>query len=107
MAINITRSTIDEGLEQIIKALEPFALQHPRAEIDLYRHGKYRVRLRIVDLVFSRMTKSDRYLLIKPCLDSIDEEVLSDMIVIVMITPQERSESFSSMESDDPVPAYN
>jgi hypothetical protein len=39
----------DPLLKQIVKALEEYALAHPRAKIEVYRQNSVSVRTRIID----------------------------------------------------------
>ena len=105
MAVKITRGTSDPKLAEFVGALENYQNDHPQAEIDLYRHGKYSVRVRIADPGFAGLNKSQRHRLAWPYVTAIPEETLSDLSSFLLLTPDEKSNSFASFEFDDPIPA--
>src|SRR5689334_13282068 len=105
MSVNITRGGLDRGLEQFVSALEKFQSDHPNADISLYRHGKYSVRIRIVDQEFAGKSKSQRHRDAWPYLAEMSEDTLSDLSTLVLLTPDEKPNSIASLEFDDPVPA--
>ena len=78
---------------------------HPSAEIGLYRHGKYSVRVRIVDPSFAGESKPQRHRVAWPYLVGLPEETLSDLSTLLLVTPDEKAFSFASMDFDDPLPS--
>lgn len=105
MAVTITRGTTDPKLDEFVSALEKFQADHPSAEIGLYRHGKYSVRVRIVDPSFAGESKPQRHRVAWPYLVGLPEETLSDLSTLLLVTPDEKAFSFASMDFDDPLPS--
>ena len=104
--VKIARGSSDPGLEQYKSALERYLAEHPTAkESELYRHGRYSVRVRVVDPEFEGMNKKDRQNRVWPYLVSLPEETLSDLSFLVLVSPEEKSKQLSSIEFDDPIPA--
>jgi hypothetical protein len=105
MSINIFRGASDDVLERIIDVLGSYAVDHPAAEIDLYRQNSVSVRVRIIDPAFAGLGKSARNDHVWEYLDKLPEEVLGDISTLVLLTPDERTKSFANFEYEDPVPS--
>lgn len=103
MAINVCRGTHDEVIDQIIEALRAYEVDHPKAQIDLYRQNPVSVRIRIIDPDFSRVTRPRRHEQIWKYLDELSEEVQSDISTILLLTPKESKLSFANFEFEEPV----
>ena len=104
MAIRI-RGDADPTTEAFAKQLETYAGAHPSAEIELYRHDPYSVRVRVVDPDFRGKTRSMRHREVWPILYQLPEETLSELSFLILIPPEERKTSMSSREFDDPIPS--
>ena|SRR5436305_11252906 len=94
----------DEGLRAIADRLERYAADHPGASIEAYRHGRYVVRIRVIDDRFRGLTKSERHRKVWPYLHDLPEDVLSDVSTLLLLTPDEKAGSLASTEFDDPIP---
>ena len=104
MSITITRGTTDDKLHAVVAELERFQADHPASAIDAYRYGRYTVRVRIVSPAFQGMTRGDRVQLVWPYFDPLDEETLSDVSTLLLLTPDEKATSIASLEFDNPQP---
>jgi hypothetical protein len=105
MAINIVRGGKDKGIVKIIAALKGYEKANPRAVIDLYRQSPVSVRIRIVDPAFRGMDKTSRHEKTWEYLESLPEEVQSDISMLVLLAPDETKMSFANFEFDDPIPS--
>jgi hypothetical protein len=105
MSISISRGKTDELLEQIRSALELYQRDHPDARIDLYRNDACSIRVRIIDPRFRRMSRTDRHDLVWKYLDSLPDEAVADISMLVLITPSEAKTSGSNIEFEDPIPS--
>jgi hypothetical protein len=105
VAVTIIRGNSDPQLAEFVSALDKYAVDHPNAEISLYRHGKYSIRVRIVDPEFAGQSKSRRHMVAWPYLASLPEETLSDLSSLILLTPDEKGTSFANLEFDDPIPS--
>jgi hypothetical protein len=105
MAITIRRGHSDEVIVQIIKALQGYESDHPRAQIDLYRQNSVSVRIRIIDPDFAGQGKPQRSHNVWRYLDGLPEEVQSDISTVLLLTPDETKMSFANFEFDDPTPS--
>ena len=78
---------------------------HPDAEIEAYRQDSANVRLRIVDANFKGMSLMDRHNSIWASIDHLPLGVLSQVSILLPLTPDEKTISFASQDFDDPVPS--
>ncbi len=105
MGIKLRVKRPDPVLRQIIDALRPYGIEHPKAGIEAYRHGSVSVRIRIVNPAFTGKSRSEREEDVWTILDQLPEEVLSEISLLLLLTPSEARESLASSEFDDPVPS--
>ncbi len=105
MAIKMPRGTSDSVIERIIEALRAYEVEHPDAQIDIYRQNSVSVRVRIIDSIFSGMTKVERSKKVWQYLNSLPDDVQSDLSTLILLTPEETKMSFANLEFDDPIPS--
>jgi stress-induced morphogen len=99
------RGTSSEQLDAVMKSLEAYEARHPRAEIEGYSEDPLSIKLRIVAPDFQGLSRTDRHNAIWRELETLPEETLSYLSVLLLLTPEERKTSFASLEFDDPVPS--
>jgi len=105
MSINIPRGTSDAIIDRIIEALEAYEANHPNSRIDIYRQNSVSVRVKIIDPDFAGQSKIDRSKEAWKYLNSLPDEVQSDLGSLILLTPEETKMSFANLEFDDPVPS--
>ena len=71
--------------------------------IDLYRQNPVSVRVRIIDPGFASRGKVDRSKEVWKYLDSLPDEVQSDLSALILLTPEETRTSIANFEFDDPI----
>ena len=103
MAIRIARGKSDSVIDKIIEALKKYEIEHPGAQIDVYRQNSVSVRVRIVDPEFTGKSRSQRNQLAWGYLDQVSEEVQSDISTMLLLTPDETTKSFANAEFEDPI----
>jgi len=86
-------------LQMLSKRYKPL---HRKAKIEAYRYNPASVRVRIIDPDFARKSIPERENEVWAILDTLPEEVRSDISILLLITPEERKDSFASMEFDKP-----
>lgn len=104
MAIMI-RGDADDALDSVRESLEDFDRRHPHARIDIYRRNSISVRIRVVDPCFTGLRKSDRHALVWEQLKTLPDEVLGDISMLVLLSPDEVDGSFANLEFEDPAPS--
>ena len=102
MSIKIKTRRPDSILKQIGDSLKPYAAAHPEAQIELYRQNNVSVRIRIIDKNFKGKSRSGRENEVWPLFDPLPEEVVADITMLILLTPEEKEESLASFEFDHP-----
>src|SRR4051812_1465752 len=97
----ICRYESDDLLEQVRSALDLYQRDHPDARIDLYRKDAFSVRARIIDSGFLKMSRTERHNMVWKYLDSLPDEAVADISMLVLITPSEARASGSNIEFED------
>ena len=105
MPIRVPRGNSDEIINRIIVALRAYQADHPRAQIDLYRQNSVSVRVRIIDPDLAGQNKIDRSKAAWKYLNSLPDEVQSDLSSLILLAPEETRMSFANFEFEDPVPS--
>jgi stress-induced morphogen len=99
------RGVSSDQLDALMKTLEAYEARHPRAEIEGYLEDSFSIKLRIVDPDFQGVSRTDRHNAIWRELETLPEETLSYLSILLLLTPEERKTSFASLEFDDPAPS--
>lgn len=105
MPIKISRGESDGVIDCMIEALQSYEADHPDSQIDLYRQNAVSVRVRIIDPDFANQSKVERSKEAWKYLNSLPDEVQSDLSTLILLTPEETSQSFANFEFDDPIPS--
>lgn len=106
MSIKVPRGNSDEVINRIIDALRAYEADHPNAQIDLYRQNPVSVRVRIIDPDLVGQSKIDRSKEAWKYLNSLPDEVQSDLSSLILLAPDETTLSFANLEFEDPVPSH-
>ena len=105
MPVNISRGESDGVIERMIEALRTYEADHPKSRIDIYRQNSVSVRVRIIDSDFADQSKIERSKEVWKYLNSLPDEVQSDLSTLILLTPEETSRSFANLEFEDPIPS--
>jgi hypothetical protein len=105
MSATICRGATDAKLDKIKLALEPYQNDHPAAAIDLYRQNKYSIRVRIIDPDLKGQDRVQRSDLAWKYLDTLSDDVATDISTVLLLTPDEIEKSFANMEFENPLPS--
>lgn len=97
----------DAQVQQVLDVLAEYESEHPNALIEA-RRGTYNfIDIRIIDPDFHgierRMLRTDQ---IWPLLHKLPSEIISSIMSLVVVTPEEAPHSGSSIEFDHPLPEY-
>jgi hypothetical protein len=105
MAQRTKPKTDDRYVRQIVAALKVYEDQHPGAISNVYRYNSACVRIRVIDPAFQGMDWIDRETLIWRCLDTLPEDVRSEISMLVLVTPKETGKSLANLEFEHPSPS--
>jgi hypothetical protein len=97
--------TIDDDVKAVEEILHAYKKSHPRARTKSYRQNSGSIRLRIIDPGFAEMDRAVRHDQIWGLLRQLDKDVISQITVVLLLTPEEAKTSFASMDFDSPVPS--
>jgi hypothetical protein len=105
MVVKLRTEHPDEVLKQIVQALKKYNAAHPRAKIEVYRTNNVPVRVRVIASEFKGIGRAEREDDMWPILEELPEEVMQEISLLLMFTPDEAKKSFANMEFDNPVPS--
>lgn len=92
------REPSDPTTEAIAGAIRKYADAHSAAEADVYRYSPVSVRVRIIDPEFRGKTRSERHRTVWPLLYELDGDVLSELTMLLLLTPEEKDTSSANKE---------
>src|SRR5438132_7592979 len=70
-----------------------------------YRYNSVSMRLRIVNKRFKGMNRSKRFDLVEPIIDTLPENTQSDLLLVLLLAPEEVDHSAGNYEFEHPSPA--
>lgn len=103
MPVQLQRGRSDAVIDQLIEALNEYVAVHPRAKIALYRLNPVSVRIRVVDPDLQGLDTGERSDAVWKHLSQLPDEVVSDVSMLVLLTPGEARKSMANLEFEDPV----
>ena len=95
----------DSEVRSIKDVLASYQQSHPQAQVDSYRQNSGSIRIRVIDTDFRKLDKVIRHDQIWPILEQLDEEILSQITVLLLLTPEEVKTSFANMDFENPIPS--
>ena len=102
MSIKI-RGANDEKIASLADRLARYELRHPRAEIQILRKNVASIHVRIVDPDFEGIDRADRHDAAWEFIAELPESVQCSVSVLLLLTPDEATNSFASSEFDPPM----
>jgi len=94
--------TPDTAVTEIAKHLKPFEAAHRDALIHVYRYNTASIRVRIVDECFRNRDKGERHDYAFGFLESLPNEVTSQLSLLLCLAPGETSLLNVDFESPSP-----
>jgi stress-induced morphogen len=95
----------DTQVQQVLDILTAYERAHSQAQIEGRRHNPVSIRLRIIDPDFQGMDRIEREPAIWKLLHRLPEEVLVNITMLLLLTPEEAETSLASQEFDHPIPS--
>ncbi len=96
----------DPQVQQVLNILVEYEQKHPAALIEAKRGNYDFIYLRIIDSHFHKLSGLERQSEVWRILEQLPDEVSRDIMMVVLVTPEEAPHSGSSIEFDDPLPEY-
>lgn len=75
----------------------------PRTEA--YRYNSASIRVRIIDEQFSGKSRTEKEDLVWPLLEQLPEETRADIMIVLMLSPDEIDDSHMNLEFEKPSPS--
>jgi len=97
-----TRAT-DGDVTKIQVALSAHKKAHPDAKIDIQRQNSVSIRIRITDPDFKGLDLVERDNQLWKILETLPEDVLSQICLLLLLTPEETKKSPANFEFERPV----
>ena len=95
----------DEIVEQIAQRLAEYEREHSPAKAEAYRKNSVSIRIRVIDGRFGGIDRVDREEEVWRYLETLPEEVLADVTMLLVLTPEEAEKSFANYEFEHPLPS--
>ena len=104
MAFKLRTKRPDARLKQIARVLEKYSETHPGADVEAYRQDEYCVHIRIIDPAFKGVSRARREDDLWRLLEEVPDDVVADINVLLLLTPEEARTSVGSFAFDHPLP---
>jgi hypothetical protein len=95
----------DIDVRQICDTLAELKSAHPRAKIEITRKNSVSIRIRIIDPDFKGLDLVERDNQLWRSLEKLPEEILSQISLLLLLTPEETQTSFANVEFEHSVPS--
>jgi hypothetical protein len=95
----------DADVLTILDGLEAYRASHPLAKIKAYRQNSGSIRIRIIDPDFAPLDKALRHDHVWALLRQLDDDVISQITVVLLLTPKETKTSFANMDFNNAIPS--
>ena len=73
-----------------------------KAKVDAYRHGRFSIRLRVIDPSFHDCTIAERNRMTARLFDGLPESIDQDVSLVLLLSPQESKTHFMNEEFEHP-----
>jgi hypothetical protein len=93
----------DADVKAIRDVLATYKAEHPRARIEVRRRYAVCIQVRIIDPDFKNMRLIDRDSMLWRVMDSLPDEIVCQITMLLLLTPNEAKSPLAGMESDAPV----
>ena len=74
----------------------------PKDLLRAYRYNFASIRVRVVDERFRGMNRAERDRIVSPLIDTLPEETVQDINILLILTPDELDESLMNREYEHP-----
>jgi stress-induced morphogen len=105
MTIKLRTSRPDKLLKEIVAALREYEKKHTRAQIEVYRHSSVSIRIRVINPEFKGQSRAQREEEVWRAFDPLPDETVAEVSVLLLLTPDEATQSFANVEFENPVPS--
>jgi hypothetical protein len=75
------------------------------SNVEAYRYNSTSIRVRVIDEAFRKLSKTKREDIVQPLLDSLPEKTQADIMILLLLTPEETDASLMNLEFEHPTPS--
>jgi stress-induced morphogen len=93
----------DLVVDAVRDGLESYRRLRPQAKIDIRRQNSVAIRIRVIDPTFAGMDRIERDDEIWGVLQTLPDEVQSQITMVLLLTPEEAGESFANLDFERPL----
>ena len=95
----------DADVQAVLDVLGGYTASHSRAKLAAYRQNSASIRIRIIDPDFAASDRAIRHDVIWELLKQLDEDIQSQITVLLLLTPEETKKSIGNLDFENPVPS--
>ena len=95
----------DTQVQHIVEVLKAYQMRHPRAKIDVRRRNVVSIRIQIIDPDFHGLDRLEREPEAWQILETLPDDVFTNITMLLLVTPEETSQSLASLEFENPLPS--
>lgn len=99
------KKDVDVQVQQVLGVLDQYKGEHPNARIEVRRQNSVSIRIRIIDRDFGRLHRVDREPAVWSVLETLPQEVFTNITMLLLLTPDETQGSLANQEFEDPIPS--
>jgi stress-induced morphogen len=90
----------DARVQQLAKAMGAWQSEHVRSEIAVKRVNDFMVNIRVIDPDFQGMNRGERHDKIWEILETVPDEIVEEVSVLLLLTPSEANRPFADAAFD-------
>jgi stress-induced morphogen len=88
---------------EVLRIEKALAGEFPK--VSAYRYNPASIRVRVIDDRFKGMNRLERERLVRPLIHALPEEIQADITILLLLAPDELSESLMNLEFEHPSPS--
>jgi stress-induced morphogen len=85
--------------------IESLFKDHGFNDVEAYRQNRASIRVRILDERFAQKSRVQRDKIVAPILAKLPQETQMDITILLLLTPDETTESMANLEFEHPIPS--
>jgi stress-induced morphogen len=100
------RRLVTPETERIVELLKLHYRRHPKKYPPAaYRYNSASIRVRVVDEDFRGKSRVDRDAMVGPLLEQLPGETYADIMILLLLAPEEIDDSLMNLEFENPTPS--
>lgn len=75
------------------------------SHVDAYRYNSASIRIRVIDDAFRSLSKTQREQSVQPLLEALPDKTQADIMILLLLSPEETDLSLMNLEFEHPTPS--